>query len=357
MKWYRKTIKTSYLMAMVGCSVLALLIVEQSYPGVKSNLYQKKLLAAKLMNEGMQVIRKAKHERGLSLDTHEDPNLTGMIGSRYTEITTTLGSLQAKRTTTNPNFAAVLVEMLTEAGVKQGDVVAAGFSGSFPSLNLATFAASKALGVKLLAIGSVGASTWGATDPEMTWLDMETVVFNQHIVPYRSIAASLGGSEDKGKDFFLDGRERALEAIQRNALPLILEDGLIKSVKKRLEMYRSNTGDQEIKVFINIGGAEANVGNCSHSWQIPPGLVKTLPACSDSNKGVAFWLAEKGAVVINLLNIRDIAMNYGLPIDPIPLPQPGEGAIFYERKLSFVPFFVLVSLAFAIIFLAKKGAV
>jgi hypothetical protein len=66
-------------------------------------------------------------------------------------------------------------------------------------------------------------------------------------------------------------------------------------------------------------------------------------------------LAEKGAAVINLLDIRNIAASYGLPIDPIPLPQPGEGAIFYESKLWFVPSIVLISLSFAVIVLAKRG--
>ena len=245
--------------------------------------------------------------------------------------------------------------MLAEAGVGQGDVVAAGFSGSFPSLNLATLAATTALGAKLIAISSVGASTWGATDPMMTWLDMEMVVVNKGSLPYRSVAASLGGAKDRGESFFFDGKQLALEAIQRNGLPLIFEDSLIKSVKTRLELYLSEAGEQEIKVFINIGGAEANVGNCTHSWQIPQGLVRRLPICSHQNKGVAFWLAEKGTVVINLLDIRNIATSYGLPIDPIPLPQPGEGAIFYERKLWLVPSIVLISLSCGVIILAKRG--
>jgi poly-gamma-glutamate system protein len=222
-------------------------------------------------------------------------------------------------------------------------------------LNLAALVATTALGAKLVAISSVGASTWGATDPMMTWLDMEMVVVNKGSFPSRSVAASLGGSKDRGESFFFDGRELALEAIQRNELPLIFENSLIHSVKKRLELYRSKAGEQEIKVFINIGGAEANVGNCTHSWQIPQGLVRRLPMCSHQNKGVVFWLAEKGAAVINLLDIRNIAASYGLPIDPIPLPQPGEGAIFYERKLWFVPSIVLISLSFAVIVLAKRG--
>ena len=90
-------------------------------------------------------------------------------------------------------------------------------------------------------------------------------------------------------------------------------------------------------------------------WKIPLGLVKKLPKCVHQQKGVAFWLADKGAAVSKLLNIRDIAISYGLPIDPIPLPQLGEGEIFYEKKLSLFPALVLTLLCFVVIFLAKRG--
>ena len=39
-----------------------------------------------------------------------------MIGDEYTPITTSLGSEEAKRTTANPDMAALLVQMLTEPG-------------------------------------------------------------------------------------------------------------------------------------------------------------------------------------------------------------------------------------------------
>lgn len=54
-----------------------------------------------------------------------------MIGDEYTPITTSLGSEEAKRTTANPDMAALLVQMLTEAGVKSGDTIGAGLFG-FP---------------------------------------------------------------------------------------------------------------------------------------------------------------------------------------------------------------------------------
>ena len=62
------------------------------------------------------------------LDYHQ----TGMIGESYTGITTTLGAIEAKRTTAWPEMGALCVRLLHEAGVRSGDTVGAGFSGSSP---------------------------------------------------------------------------------------------------------------------------------------------------------------------------------------------------------------------------------
>ena len=59
---------------------------------------------------------------------------TGMIGDEYTPITTSLGSGGGEADTANPDMAALLVQMLTEAGVKSGDTIGAGFSGSFSNV-------------------------------------------------------------------------------------------------------------------------------------------------------------------------------------------------------------------------------
>ena len=55
---------------------------------------------------------------------------------------TNTGSLEAKRTTLNPNWAAVVVQLLFDAGVERGGTIAIGVSGSFPALNLAAFSAA-----------------------------------------------------------------------------------------------------------------------------------------------------------------------------------------------------------------------
>ena len=112
--------------------IFALLIlagVESSKTRLKDPLFEKKIEAARLMQKSMEVIEGLRLDIPISLN--DDPNETGIIGKDYTDLTTTLGSLSSKRTSTNPNFAGVIVEMLSKAGVKAGDGVAISFSASF----------------------------------------------------------------------------------------------------------------------------------------------------------------------------------------------------------------------------------
>ncbi len=128
------------------------------------------LSAAKEMQEAIHHLRLCRERKGLSFHLDTDPNQTGLIGLKNSSLTTSLGQLEAKRTTTNPDFAGLIVYLLQQAGVKEKDVVAIGASSSFPALIIGSLAAAKALRIMPLYIVSLGASQWGANDPDFTWL-------------------------------------------------------------------------------------------------------------------------------------------------------------------------------------------
>lgn len=94
------------------------------------------LAAADLLEDCFRQVRTYKEELGIPL-SELDYHQTGMIGESYTGITTTLGAIEAKRTTAWPEMGALCVRLLHEAGVRSGDTVGAGFSGSFPAMDLA----------------------------------------------------------------------------------------------------------------------------------------------------------------------------------------------------------------------------
>ena len=176
------------ILAAVGLAAVA--SVEASRLWQADPLLAKKVAAARVMQQGMEAVRLEKARVGLAPDPDDDPRGSGMIGERMTDLTTTVGSLPSKRTSTRPEFAAAAVEMLVEAGAREGDRVAVSFSGSFPALNVAVLSAVKALGLRPVVISSVGASMYGANQPGMTWLDMEAVLARDGILPYRSAACS-----------------------------------------------------------------------------------------------------------------------------------------------------------------------
>ena len=60
-------------------------------------------------------------------------------------------------------------------------------------------AAAEEMKLKPIVVTSVGASMWGANDPIFTWLDMEKLLNEKGLLHTRSLAASVGGSNDRGR--------------------------------------------------------------------------------------------------------------------------------------------------------------
>lgn len=283
------------------------------------------LKAARLMAEWTATIRQARLSRGLAINPRTDPNRTGLIGLEWSPATTTLGSLTSKRTCTNPNMAAALVRWLHEAGVRDGDAVAIGASGSFPGLALATLAAVHALDARPISITSVSASSFGANEPEFTWLDMEAALERTGLAA-RSIGASVGGEDDDGAGLALDARRQLLVAIARAGVPLVPGETLGGRVAARMTAYDAVAGGR-IAAFVNVGGAEVNTGTCLGMLSLRPGVHRTLPPCR-GEPGVMWHMSARGIPVLHLLHVEGIAAAFGLPLDPLPLPEPGRGAPF-----------------------------
>lgn len=77
------------------------------------------LAAADLLEDCFRQVRTYKEELGIPL-SELDYHQTGMIGESYTGITTTLGAIEAKRTTAWPEMGALCVRLLHEAASDRG---------------------------------------------------------------------------------------------------------------------------------------------------------------------------------------------------------------------------------------------
>lgn len=324
----------------------------------EDQVFQQKLSAARLMKHGLDVIKSERLKRGINIDRESDPNETGIIGADYTDLTSSLGSLSSKRTSANPNFAAVVVEMLSEAGIKPGDGVAISFSGSFPALNIAVLSAVKVLKLNPAVISSLGSSMYGANHPALTWLDMEKILKHLDVFPYPSLAASLGGIVDTGGGLDGTGIELGMESIRRNEVRFIEEHGvktIRNDIEKRMDIYNGYFSGKKPAAYINVGGSLAVMGNCPEAYSLSTGLLQKVPRSNHPERGVIFRMGEEGIPVIHLLDIKKIAVQYGLPVDPVPLPEIPSGSVMeqseYRRPLA------ASALVFLIIAICtKKGA-
>ena len=317
-------------------SLLAFVAVENGKMDVRQDWYSEKLEAAKLTQSAENCLKNFRMENGVFIDEINDPNHTALIGQEYSLITTDQGDLESKLSAINPNFAAVMVQLLKEAGLNENDNVAVAFSGSFPGLNISVLAAVQTLKLKPVVITSEGASNFGANDPFFTWLDMKSILYKSNIFCNKSVAASIGGGHDVGRGLSPEGRELIIKAIERNNVEFINEKYLENSIARRMEIYEKFSQGKPIKAFINVGGGIASLGNTINGQLIPSGLTKHLPMNNFPLHGVIIQMCQKGIPIIHILNINQLLTKYGMPTNPIPLPEPGEGGIFIQKKYNMV---------------------
>lgn len=306
------------------------------------------------MGEALDVVAAHCRESGIRMDPTVDPNGTCLVGPELTPLVTTLGLLEAKRTTTNPDWASLLVHLLREAGVEEGDAVAVGASGSFPAFALAAQVAAEVLGARPRVVLSLGASSYGATRPSFHLLDIHRLLRRRGILHAAPVAVSPGGARDVGGGMDPAFRDSLVTELERSGPAVIVQDHLPANVARRLALYDVTPP----AAFVNVGGSWANMGTSPRILEVDPGLHQDLAGNVEvpapERRGVLFQMAARGVPVIHLLHVRGLVQRYGLPWDPVPLPARGErsltnpegeaGGWFWVLSLAYLAFLVGVAL-------------
>ena len=294
----------------------------RSDPGPTALGASARIDAAVLMARSLASIRALRLEKGLRLDRALDPNDTGIVGEEFTPLTTSLGDLEAKRTAANPAFAAVVAAYYQRAGLRPGDVVAIGGSGSFPAFVLASLCAARALDLRPVLIYSIGSSMYGANIPGFTFVDMLARLRTDGVLPYAITAVAPGGERDTGRGVLFDEEGTTLvDEARRSGLPIVEGATAADRIHRRLRIYDEAAGGRPIRCFVNVGGATANFGDTAASLEVPNGLVLKMPALPSSpSRGLIFEFAARGVPVVHLLHVRGLARANDLPVDPVPVP-------------------------------------
>ena len=326
-------------------SIVAWLLLQFIAPPTGIPWSPEMLDAAGRMAEGIERTGAYCRDKGIPVDRVRDPSGSCLIGPQYTPLVTSLGQLEAKRTTVNPDVAGLVVHLLRQAGVSPRDTVAIGASASFPGFLLATLAAVEALGAEPVTVLSLGASSYGATRPDLHLLDLYNLWRGEGVTEGRVSAVSLGGAYDVGGEFEEEVRDELLQQIQADGISLINEPVLSSNVAERVGLYGAPA------VFVNVGGAQANLGTSPRILEVPPGLNRDLDPPPPPQRGVLFEMAALGIPVIHLLHVRGLALQYGLPWDPVPLPAPGTTRLHIGETEGGLAFWLLTGGYFAALLL------
>jgi len=354
--------KTSTLIGLATLSLLCFLVSVNMRTKNDSPSYEKKVIAAELMQDAMSTLKSARMEAGVFMDIENDPNETGLVGSSFSLITTDEGDLDAKLTTLDPNFSAAMVDLMNQVGLGEGDTVALLLTGSMPGANIAALTACSALGLVPVTITSVGASQWGANHEDFTWLDMEAILFEHGLIPERSVAASIGGRNDMGRLLSPAGRRIIEENIEAHGLPLIRTSRLADNIQARMDILGSYRKIGSFDAMINVGGGVASLGTSFNLKLLPPGVVRRTDVVNVSRpggiEGILSKFAKFNVPVLHILNIRSLTEQLGIPFAPIPHPEIGAGRLYaevrYDLSVATICLIIIGSSVFAVGYQSKK---
>lgn len=332
--WRPAQISRAVLLLVTAVALAGILAVERIRTRTRQPYHADKLTAAKLAYTAMQAVKAERLRLKLPIDYQMDPMASGLMGLPMSSVTSHAGVLVAKHTSINPNFAAVVVHMLRRARVRRGQLVAVGVSGSFPAINVSVYAAIRQLGLRPVIIASASGSQFGANVPGFLWLDMEAALHRRGVFPFRSVAASLGGIQDRVMGMITEGRQHIEGSIRKHGLQFIQPRDLQDSIDLRMAAYKDHAGGEEYAAYINVGGGSASVGTTLGKNLFKPGLNRMSPRGLGSLDAVMSRFIKDGVPVIHLVKIEQLAQRYGLPLRPRSLPRPGDGQIFIREEYS-----------------------
>ena len=333
----RISIGKAYLVAAL-CVCAAFVAAILGFARLEENRYiGMQLSSARKMAEAEAYLKEKMLALGIEPEA-EDINETLLFGPEFTELTSTPGAVEAKRTSLDPNFAAAMVRYYRKAGLKKGDTLAIGASGSFPGLAIAAVIAATEYGLRTEAIVSLGASMHGATRVEFNIFDILLSVKDAGYADFDLLAISRGGANDEGgsvmEGLIFEGTPQLAYDICRKVADetgaeFLVYDSLLDNMNRRIELF----GD--VDIFVNFGGALINQGVGMEGHSFPQGLILDRQPLPDVKvKGLCYEYSARGIPVLNLLNVKQLAADNGIPFDPVPLSKPEDCVVQSETRYS-----------------------
>ena len=319
--------------------LLALVLVSLWFGGGFRPLWPVEERAWTRVRNAQRMLWETQGRLGVEQLREDDRLETGLIGVEWSDITTTLGDVRAKRTSADPLWTSRLFEWFDALALRENDRIVVYSSSSFPALLLSTLVAAEARKLDVLLAVSLGSSTWGANRMEFPWPAMHRALLDGGFVRTRAAFYMPGGRGERGSDMPPEAI-RSFEALSRETgTPLVVpvdRDDAIRIKTKAMKEFSP-------KLLISIGGPAANLGPSESLYPFPSGLVLPGAQRAEWGDGVACRALEAGVPVLNLLNVRALAVEAGIPWD---------GARFIKARLRLQPVVALLAAALFLVVMA-----
>ena len=333
--------KTRILVFLALINIIVYYFVSSSVVTFRASDYELKIASAEKMENALNVLKKYGRKYPFLSRDPFDTRLV-FLNTETSPLLTDIGKYEAKSTVLKPNFSALIIDQFSKSGLNKGDTIAVSMTGSMPGANIAVLMACEAMELEYILISSLGASSWGATDMNLSWPKMEKILYDNNLISKVSDKFTYGGGADylkRGtryrKIYGGESKRVSIDSLMISLYPnktmddLFILHGLSNdevlndstgtilktSINQRISFYKKSCSDGSLSCFdayVNVGGGVASFGyKGKNKLKDNFGYVKAndvldvLPSFEKRNSVMAKF-AESNIPLINITEIEKL---------------------------------------------------
>ncbi|MDR1377683.1 MAG: poly-gamma-glutamate system protein [Synergistaceae bacterium] len=301
-------------LVLLTLAMVALSRVYSPLSSEESRLYAR-------VREAQNILWSEMEKRGWT-DPVNDLDKTGFIGLDWSETTTTLGFLEAKRNACDPLWAVQFLRWFDRLGLKAGDRVVVTSSASFPGMLYSMLAAAEFRGLAIDLTVSLGASAWGANRSEAPWPLLARVLRAHDLLRTRPLFYTLGGNGENGDGMFPEGIEALKRAAREDGVELFRSGQISDIIDRKMALIAPEIapnssrviGESAARLVVSVGGNLSSLGLDEIVVTLRNGLLFQEDAAAAGDGVIALSL-RLGIPVLHLLNLRSLSQKVGIDFE------------------------------------------
>ena len=333
--------KTRILVFLALINIIVYYFVSSSVVTFRASDYELKITSAEKMENALNILKKYGRKYPFLSRDPFDTRLV-FLNTETSPLLTDIGKYEAKSTVLKPNFSALIIDQFSKSGLNKGDTIAVSMTGSMPGANIAVLMACEAMELEYILISSLGASSWGATDMNLSWPKMEKILYDNNLISKVSDKFTYGGGADylkRGtryrKIYGGESKRVSIDSLMISLYPnktmddLFILHGLSNnevlndstgtilktSINQRISFYEKSCPDGSLSCFdayVNVGGGVASFGykgknklKDNFGYVKASDVLDVLPSFEKRNSVMAKF-AESNIPLINITEIEKL---------------------------------------------------